>query len=225
MIEWFYATPMLNICPSRPPGRTMMFSKKKNIPPAAVSRSVSKTEQIDLQHPGLVVEEKRICVDDETPHLPPQISIDDISAKNFLMGVNRSFDKIRFDINLLLSYQPSFERALNDWPDWRNKQHFKCIYCGHEETLPVKVTKVERLVVYGEIPAYKEVVGWKVSGAECKVAKCFLIDHTQGDRTPIYTWDYAIEGKKVICKECAERMKGNRKQSELLKYLILDPKS
>lgn len=201
-----------------------MFSKKKKIPLAEVSGSVSETKQIDLKHLGLVVEEKRICVDDGNSHLPPQISIDDISAKNFLMGENRSFDKIRFDINLLLSYQPSFEKALNDWPGWRNKQYFACIYCGYSETLPVKVTKVERLVVYGEIPAYKEVVGWKVSGAECKVAKCSLIDYTQGDRTPIYTWDYAIEGKKVICKECAERMAENRKQLELSKYLILNPK-
>jgi len=131
-------------------------------------------------------------------------------------------EKINSHINLLLSYQPSFDKALDEWPDWRNKQLFKCIYCGYSETLPVTATKVERLVVYGEIPAYKEVVGWKVSEAECKVAKCSLIDHMQVDRNRIYTWDYAMEGKKVICKECAEQMKENRKLSELSKYLILN---
>ena len=207
--------------------RTMTFSKKKSIPSAEISRSISEPKQIDLNHSGFMVEEKRICVDDDPCHLSPQLSIDDISAKDFLVGQYRSFDTIRFDVNLLLSYHPSFEKAMEDWPEWRNTKYFRCIHCDYSETLPVKVTKLERLVVYGQMPDYKEVVGWKVSGAECKIAKCSLIDYTQEKQLPIYTWDYAIEGKKVICKECAERVKENKnkKESELSNYLILNPSS
>lgn len=169
---------------------------------------------------GLVVEEKRICVDEENPRLPSAISIDDISAKNFLLNENQSFDKIRFEHNLLLSYQPSLEKALNDWPDWRNKKSFRCIHCERSKILPVKVTRVERLVVYREIPAYKEVVGWKVSGAECNGAKCFLVDHTERNQISIYFWNYEREGKKTVCKKCAERMREAQKQAELSNYLV-----
>ena len=178
------------------------------------------TKELETNIKDISVEEKRICVDHTDPCLVPEISIDGIGARQFLKGDNLCFAKIRFEMNLLLSYQSSLDEALNDWPDWRKNQPFKCIYCERLESLPVKITRVERLVIYSEIPGHKEVVGWKVSGAECKAAKCSLIDHREGKRVPIYQWDYIIEGKKMVCKECAERIRESRSKAEFSKYVI-----
>ena len=174
---------------------------------------------------AISVEERKICVDCTDPYLVPEITIDWIGAKHFLAGEHLNFTSIRFEMNLLFSYQSSYEEALSDWPHWRNSQPFKCTLCDSFKFLPVKITRVQRLVVYTEIPRYKEVVGWKVSGAECEAAKCSLIDWTMAKRIPIYEWDYVTQGKTIVCEPCAQRIRESGKEGKLSECIIVDLKS
>jgi hypothetical protein len=103
---------------------------------------------------------------------------------------------------------------------WGEEVNFQCSVCQKEIKLPLNITKVEKLVVFTNIPMYMEIVGWRVIEVACDLlgpgypSKILDMFKTK----PIIKW--YNEKNKFICEGCAHRLAGMGRQEELEEFVI-----
>jgi hypothetical protein len=130
-----------------------------------------------------------------------------------------------------LHFAPTLKEAL-DWFTGRKIPHdgyssiswgknvtYVCGFCENKKTEPLHVTKVEKVILSGELPFHWEIEGWRVSEVETKKMGKGRPSKIIGLRThPVITW----YSKKLyyICQPCADRLKAMGREDKLIDYVI-----
>jgi hypothetical protein len=131
-----------------------------------------------------------------------------------------------------LHFAPTLEKAL-DWftgrklPNdgylsiaWGHNLTYTCSVCECKKTAPMRVTKVEKVILSVNFPLPWEIEGWRVSEIETeemgKGNPSKII--TNYKTCPIIGWH--SEKNKYICQHCADRSKEIRRAEEVTGYAI-----
>jgi hypothetical protein len=130
-----------------------------------------------------------------------------------------------------LHYAPTLEKAL-DWfrgksvPNdgylsifWGKNFSYKCSRCESKKTEPLEVTKIEKLILSGNLPFHWEIEGWRVSEVETKEMGRGCPGKISGLKTlPIIKW---YSGKiDYLCQRCADRLKILGQEAKYTDYAI-----
>ena len=130
-----------------------------------------------------------------------------------------------------LHFAPTLEKAL-DWfkgrkiPDegylsisWGKNVTYICGFCENKKTEPLHVTKVEKVILSGDLPFHWEIEGWRVSEVETEKMGKGRPSKIVGLKTyPIIKW---YSGKNYyICQPCADRLKAIGQEDKLTDYAI-----
>lgn len=118
--------------------------------------------------------------------------------------------------------KPHFAPSLKEAVDWfRGRDHpkdgyntiswgdqvvFECGICKTRRELPLRITAVERLTVFTEIPAHREIVGWRVAEVESEltgkgIPSRILINYKL---KPMVIWHQAPS--QSLCRNCAQKL-------------------
>lgn len=102
---------------------------------------------------------------------------------------------------------------------WGRKKKFHCQFCDYHKEFPIRISRMECLVIYKEIPVYQEITGWRVGQVECEllgpgIPTKFIEHKTHA----IFKWENQKD--RFICKRCAERLKEVGRERELPEYMI-----
>jgi hypothetical protein len=92
--------------------------------------------------------------------------------------------------------EQAIEYFYNIWPQ-SNK--IKCYYCHAEKTFPIDIIKMQKLIIFMQIPYKKEIVGWRVSEVNSFVGTGSPVDYAEGwGGNKQYLWQ-SITDKKITC--------------------------
>lgn len=130
-----------------------------------------------------------------------------------------------------LHFAPTLEKAL-DWfkgrktPNdgylsisWGKNVTHICGFCEHKKTEPLHVTKVEKVILSGDLPFHWEIEGWRVSEVETEKMKRGCPIKIIGLKTyPRIKW--CSEKNYYICQSCADRLKAIGQEDKLTDYII-----
>jgi len=103
---------------------------------------------------------------------------------------------------------------------WGETVTAQCQICKQTRKLPLKISKVERLVVYADLPQRMEIEGWRVVEVYSEVmgkgtpTKVIYLNKTN----PIITWH--LPKDKYLCDKCAQRLKELDRANELGQYAV-----
>jgi hypothetical protein len=118
--------------------------------------------------------------------------------------------------------KPHFAPSLKEAVDWfRGRDHpkdgydtiswgdqvvFECGICKARRELPLRITTVERLAVSTEIPAHREIVGWRVAEVESQltgkgIPSKILVNYKL---KPMVIWHWAPN--QHLCRNCAQKL-------------------
>lgn len=104
---------------------------------------------------------------------------------------------------------------------WGRENKCQCFFCDYQKSVPFRVSRVECLVIYQEVPAYQEIAGWRVGEVESEVlgkgipTKFMELSQTHA----IIRWESQKE--KYVCERCAQRLQEVGRQEELQDYVML----
>jgi hypothetical protein len=130
-----------------------------------------------------------------------------------------------------LHFAPTLKKAL-DWFIGRKTPHdgyssiswgknFKyiCGFCEDKKNEPLHVTKVEKVILSGDLPFHWEIEGWRVSEVETEKMGKGRPGKIIGLKTyPIIKW---YSGKiNSICQSCADQLKLIDREDKLSGYAI-----
>jgi len=103
---------------------------------------------------------------------------------------------------------------------WGKDKKFQCRLCDFAKHFPLRLSRVERLVIYKEIPEYQEITGWRVGQVESElIGKGIPTKFIELSKThAIIKWE--SQKDKFICQKCAERLKELGREAELTDYVI-----
>jgi hypothetical protein len=106
---------------------------------------------------------------------------------------------------------------------WGEKVMYHCRYCGNFKQFPLKISKVERVVVFTNLPHYREIVGWRVIEVDNEIlgmgipTKILEIHKT----VPIIKWQ--SQKKRYVCQRCAARLADLGQDEKLAESVIFAP--
>ncbi len=130
-----------------------------------------------------------------------------------------------------LHFAPTIEQAL-DWftgrkmprdgyssISWGKNVTYICGFCEKKKTEPLRVTKVEKVILSGDLPFHWEIEGWRVNEVETEKLGKGRPGKIMGLNTyPIIKW---YSGKiNYICQPCADRLKAIGREDKLTDYAI-----
>jgi hypothetical protein len=103
---------------------------------------------------------------------------------------------------------------------WGRDKKFQCQFCDFLKHFPIRLSRMECLVIYKEIPEYQEIAGWRVGQVESELlGKGIPTKYIELNKThAIIKWE--SRKKQFVCQRCAERLKELGRQAELLDYVI-----
>jgi hypothetical protein len=130
-----------------------------------------------------------------------------------------------------LHLAPTLEKAL-DWfigkksPNdgylsisWGKDITHLCDLCGNNKTEPLHVTKVQKVILSGDVPFQYEIEGWRVSEVETKKMGKGTPAKLIGLKTiPIVKW-YS-RNNLYLCQRCADRLKAIGQEDKLSGHSI-----
>jgi hypothetical protein len=130
-----------------------------------------------------------------------------------------------------LHFAPTLEKAI-DWftgrkmpcdgkssISWGKNVTHICAFCENKKTEPLQVTKIEKVILEGDLPFHWEIEGWRVSEVEtAKMGKGHPSKIVGFKTYPVIKW----HSKKNyhICQPCADRLKGSAKEDKLTDFAI-----
>jgi hypothetical protein len=131
-----------------------------------------------------------------------------------------------------LHFAPTLEKAL-DWfrgrkiphdgyssISWGKNVTYICGFCEKKKTEPLHVTKVEKVILSGDLPFHWEIEGWRVSEVETEKMGKGRPSKIMGLKTyPIIRW-YS-EKLYYICQPCAGRLIASGHEDKIINYVIL----
>ena len=130
-----------------------------------------------------------------------------------------------------LHFAPTLGKAI-DWfrgrrvPDdgylsifWGENFSYKCSKCENKKTEPLHVTKIEKVILSGDLPFHWEIEGWRVSEVETEEMGKGRPSKISGLKTcPIIKW---YSGKiDYLCQRCADRLKALGQEDKFVDYAI-----
>jgi hypothetical protein len=130
-----------------------------------------------------------------------------------------------------LHFAPTLEKAL-DWfrgrsvPGdgylsifWGNNLSCKCSKCENKKTEPLHVTKIEKVILSGDLPFHWKFEGWRVSEVETEEMGKGSPGKLSGLKTyPIIKW---YSGKTdYLCQSCADQLKKLGQEDKITNYAI-----
>ncbi len=106
---------------------------------------------------------------------------------------------------------------------WGDKVTFTCAVCQAKRTVPLQISKVERLTVVGTIPVHREIVGWRVVEVESELTgKGFPTKKLDVYRTlPVLKWDKFPN--QYLCRNCVQKLTDAGRGAEVAEYFVFDP--
>ena len=130
-----------------------------------------------------------------------------------------------------LHFAPTLEKAL-DWfigreiphdgylsISWGKNVTHICSFCENKKTEPLHVTKVEKVILSGDLPFHWEIEGWRVSEVETEKMGKGRPSKIIGFKTyPVIKW-YS-EKTYYICQPCGDQLKAIGKEDKLAHYAI-----
>jgi hypothetical protein len=134
--------------------------------------------------------------------------------------------------------KPHFAPSLKEALDWfRGKSHPKdgydsirwgdhatkeCSVCKACQTMPLRITKVERLVVDREIPTHLAIVGWRVSEVESELmGKGIPTRRLENHKLKsVISWYEAPN--YYLCRSCAQKLTAAGRPPDPADYFVFD---
>jgi len=103
---------------------------------------------------------------------------------------------------------------------WGRDKKFQCRFCDFAKDFPIRPSRVERLVIYKEIPEYQEISGWRVGQVESElIGKGIPTKFIELSKTrAIIKWE--SQKDRFACQKCAERLKELGREAELTDCVI-----
>ncbi len=199
---------------------------------------VSKPES--EEPPGEIVE-RSISLDDTDLQVIIKIHGRELFAKDFFQASLEDNDYAYGRFYFLnedlpkTHFAPSLEQAISWFRGksipkdgygtilWGEKVRYQCRYCSNFKHFPLRISKVEKVVVCTDIPHYREIVGWRVIEVENEIlGKGIPTKILEQFKTyPIIKWH--SQKKKYICQGCAAKLLEQGKDQELANCLIFEP--
>lgn len=102
---------------------------------------------------------------------------------------------------------------------WGKDITYQCDLCENNKTETLHVTKVQKIILSGEVPFQYEIEGWRVSEVETEKMGKGIPAKLSGLKTiPIITW---YSGKNhYLCQRCADRLKAIGQEDKLSDHAI-----
>jgi len=191
---------------------------------------------------GLTYEivEKRLSVDDQRY----QVRIKKAGRELYVEDLFRTAKKpgdLAFGRFFLLDekppmphFAPSLKKAV-DWfigkgyPEdgyetiwWGDHVVYECSVCKACRTMPLRITKVERLLVARAIPTPLEIVGWRVAEVESALTGKGIPTRRLEDHKlkAIISWYEAAN--QYLCRSCAQKLTDAGRSPEAAEYFVFD---
>jgi hypothetical protein len=102
---------------------------------------------------------------------------------------------------------------------WGKKITYICGFCENKKTEPLYVTKVEKVILSGDIPFNWEIEGWRVSEVETEEMGKGKPGKVSGLKTyPIVNW--YLKKNDYLCQRCAERLRAIGQEDKLSDYTV-----
>jgi hypothetical protein len=119
-------------------------------------------------------------------------------------------------------FLPFIEQAIgffhNSWPQ---SIKIKCYFCHVEKTFLIDIIKVQKLILFMEIPYKKEIIGWRVSEVKSFMGTGSPVNYAEGwGGNKRYLWQNIFDKKIACCMNCSNKLKELKRPQELLDSLI-----
>ncbi len=102
---------------------------------------------------------------------------------------------------------------------WGKDIMYQCELCENNKTEPLHITKVQKVILSGEVPFKYEIEGWRVSEVETDKIGNGVPRKLSGLKTiPIIKW-YLVNNH-YLCQRCADRLKSIGQKDKLSDYTI-----
>lgn len=103
---------------------------------------------------------------------------------------------------------------------WGDTVTYTCELCHAAQSFPLRINKVEWLVIYAETPRYEEIVGWRVIEVEAELTgkgiPTMILENFK--LRAIVKWHRQIT--KYVCQPCAQRLKETGREEKLSDYVV-----
>jgi hypothetical protein len=186
------------------------------------------------------VVERKICLDKPVSGIWIRVKGTELNALDFFELSTKTKDQsfIRFYLThedpIKTHFAPSLEEAIrwfkgksaprNGYGNifWGDYVEYSCKSCKVKKKFPLKITKVEKIVLYRQFPDERELIGWRI----IEVRNDFLgigvpIKYIRENRTiPIIRWE--SDKKQYLCQKCARKFVDRGSKQELADYVIFD---
>ena len=134
--------------------------------------------------------------------------------------------------------KPHFAPSLKEAVDWfRGKRHpkdgygsirwgdhvtYECSVCKACQTMPLRITKVERLVVDREIPTHLEIIGWRVAEVETELmGKGIPTRRLENHKLKsVVRWYKAPN--QYLCRSCSQKLTAVGRAPDPADYFVFD---
>jgi hypothetical protein len=105
---------------------------------------------------------------------------------------------------------------------WGDRFTYGCAICQAKRVVPLRITRVERLAVTSDIPALREIVGWRVVEVESELTgKGIPIKKLDEYKTlPVVKWHKFPN--RYLCGSCARKLAEVGRESEVADAFVFE---
>ena len=105
---------------------------------------------------------------------------------------------------------------------WGDQAIYQCNLCEAKRTVPLRITKLERLTVATLFPTPREIVGWRVVEVESELTgKGMPTKKLDGFKTiPTLKWEQFPN--KYLCTNCAQKLTDTGRPPEEVEYFCFE---
>jgi hypothetical protein len=105
---------------------------------------------------------------------------------------------------------------------WGDRITYECSACQACRTLPLRITKVERLAVERVVPTNLEIVGWRVSEVESELTgKGIPTRKLENHKLKAIVIWYEVPNH-YLCRTCAQKMMDVGRPPDPVDYFVFD---
>jgi hypothetical protein len=210
------------------------WTLKKLRHPMGILEILFKSKPKDV---SFEVVERKICLDKPVSGIWIRVKGTELNALDFfeLSTKNKDQSFSRFYLTqgdpIKTHFAPSLDQAISWFKGksaprdsygnifWGDYVEYSCKRCKVKKKFPLKITKVENIVLFRQFPDERELIGWRIIEVRNSVLGTGVPTKYISLKTiPIIKWD--SDKKQYLCQKCATELTNICSEQELDDYVI-----
>jgi hypothetical protein len=187
--------------------------------------------------PDYEIVERKVSLDiPQNPAWAKMSGKKEILVSELLKGNKQSFSRfyLTFDDLAKTHFAPSLQQAI-DWfrgksspkdgygnISWGDYVAYQCELCKDTKKFNLIITKIEKVILYINFPAYREITGYRVIEVKNEVQGAgmptkFMRLH---ETVPVIKWQHEMQ--KFLCAGCSRKLVELGREGDLSDYLVFE---